>query len=89
MRQINAKTLIPIGAVAVLLSAVAGLIPLGIGYGAERAAVAARLAQLERDGADRDRRMEALHVQLNAVERSLWRIEDKLGTLPAGGAHDP
>jgi len=73
----------------VLVTAMAGLVPLAISYGAERAAVAARLAQLEREGEDRGRRIEDLRVQLDAVEHSLGRIEGKLGTLPTGQVHNP
>jgi hypothetical protein len=89
VRQINAQTLIPLGAAVVLATAMAGLVPLAIAYGAERAALAARLSELERNAADRDRRLEALRGQLNTMERSLWRIEGKLGTLPSAPADTP
>ena len=85
VRQINAQTLIPLGVAGVLAAAMAGLLPLAIGYGAERAALTAHLAELERNDAERGRRIEAMSVKLDGMERALWRIEGKLGTLPASG----
>jgi len=79
---VTPHTLIPLSVAGALAAGIVGLVPLGISYGAERAALVARVSELERADGERERRIEALGERLGAMERSLWRIEGKLGTLP-------
>ena len=84
-RVLTARTLVPLSLVTALAGGAVAMIPLALSLGADRAAFNARVNELEKSDEQRDRRLDLLADRLTDMERSLWRIEGRLGTRPDTG----